>query len=131
MKNRMIKLLTVLVAVVAWSSSAYAACGKAEFVGTWDVTFADGNSCLLVLDSKGDIVASESICFDPFRGSTAPDSGTYSVGWDCSVSAMLVVEGNTIELAGQFAPRGRDTGAGRYVVPAYFLKGAFTMIRVQ
>lgn len=129
MKNRINRLLTTFVAVLAWSSSAYAGCNDAEFVGTWEVTFSDGNSCRLLLNRQGEVVANESRCYDPFRGSTAPDSGTYAVASDCSVNVNVVVEGVTVELAGQIS-RGRDTGAGRYLVPAYSVKGGFTLIRV-
>jgi len=129
MNNRINRLLTTFLAVLVWSSSAYAGCNNAEFSGTWDVTFSDGNSCRLLVNHQGEVDANESSCYDPFRGSTAPDSGTSAVASDCSVIVNLVVEGVTIELAGQIS-RGRDTGAGRYLVPAYWVKGGFTMIRV-
>ena len=129
MKNRMTTLLIGLAAALAWSSSAQAACNGAEFAGTWEVAFSDGNSCQLVLDMQGDLIAEESLCFDPFRGRTAPDSGSYAVASDCSVSAVLVVEGVTVEPAAQFA-RTRAIGAGRFVVPAYGFKGGVTMVRM-
>lgn len=129
MKTRTTSLLAILGAVLAWSPSAYSACPNAEFAGTWDFTFSDGNSCRLVLNLKGDVLAEESICYDPFRGTTPPDSGTFVTAGDCSITGNLVVEGLPIELAGQLA-RGRDTGAGRYLVPWFSVKGSFTMIRV-
>jgi len=129
MKSQAKGLVAGLAMVLAWSSSAYAACNGAEIVGAWDVTFSDGNSCVLLLDLHGDVIASESLCYDPFRGSTAPDSGTYTVAKDCSVHINLVVEGLPVDLAGRIA-RGRANGAGRYLVPAYSVKGAFTMVRL-
>ena len=129
MKNRINKLLITLVAVLAWGSNAYAGCNTEKFAGTWDVAFSDGNSCRLLLDSQGEVVANESACFDPFRGTTTPDSGNYAVANDCSISASIVVEGVTVELAGQFS-NGRNIGAGRYLVSAFFVKGGYTMIRV-
>jgi len=129
MKKPATTLLATLAAVLACSSSAYAGCNNAEFAGTWDVTFSDGNSCNLVLDLQGNVNAGESRCYDPFRGSTAPDSGDFSVANDCSVSINIVVEGVDVELAGQVA-RARASGAGRYLVPAYSVKGLFTMVRM-
>ena len=95
MKNQISKLLATFVAVLAWSSSAYAGCNNAEFVGTWEVAFSDGNSCRLLLNRQGEVDANESICFDPFRGAAAPDSGTYAVASDCSVSVNVVIGGST------------------------------------
>ena len=129
MKNQIRNLCITLLAVIGLGSTAYAGCDNAKFAGTWDVTFSDGNSCRLLLDIEGNVVASESACYDPFRGTTAPDSGTYAVAEDCSIDAALVVEGLSVELAGHFS-NGRNIGAGRYQVPAYFVKGSFTMIRV-
>jgi len=129
MKSQLMNLCITLVAVVGLSSNAVAGCDNAKFAGTWDVTFSDGNSCRLLFDMAGNVVAGESICYDPFRGTTPPDSGTYAVGEDCSIDAAIVVEGLSVELAGQFS-NGRNIGAGRYLVPAYGVKGGYTMIRV-
>lgn len=129
MKNRISKLMITVVAVLAWGSNAYAGCNNEKFAGTWDVAFSDGNSCRLLLDSQGEVIADESVCFDPFRGATSPDSGNYDVANDCSINAILVIEGATVELAGQFS-NGRNIGAGRFLVPAFFVKGGYTMIRV-
>lgn len=130
MKIRITSFWAALVAVLAWSPSAYSACPNEKFAGTWEVTFSDGNSCRLVLNREGDVLADESACYDPFRGTTAPDSGTFITARDCSVTGALVVEGLPIELAGQLAG-GRDTGAGRFLVPWFSIKGSFTMIRVR
>ena len=129
MRNEMRNLMIALIAVMGLSSTAYAGCDNAKFAGTWEVTFSDGNSCRLLLDIEGNVVASESTCYDPFRGATAPDSGDYAVAEDCSIEAAIVVEGVDIELFGQFS-NGRNIGAGRYLVPAYYVKGGYTMVRV-
>lgn len=129
MKNQVTTLLATVAAALAWSSSAYAGCNNAEVVGIWDVTFSDGNSCDLVLELNGNVIAEESICYDPFRGATAPDSGSFDVAQDCSVSIDIVVEGLPVELDGRIA-RGRASGAGRYVVWPFFVKGGFTMVRI-
>ena len=129
MRNRIRNLLIALVTVIGLSSTAYAGCDNAKFAGTWEVTFSDGNSCRLLLDIDGNVLASESTCYDPTRGTTAPDSGNYSVAEDCSIEAVIVVEGLDVELFGQFS-NGRNIGAGRYLVPAYYVKGGYTMVRV-
>jgi hypothetical protein len=129
MKNRVTTMLAALAAVFAWSSSAHAGCNNAEVVGTWDVTFSDGNSCSLRLNLDGNVIADESVCYDPFRGSTTPDSGTFDVASDCSVSIDIVVEGLPVDLDGRIA-RGRASGAGRYVVSYFGVKGLFTMVRM-
>lgn len=128
MTSRIIHLLVAIVAALVFSTSAYAGCTNAQFAGTWEMVFSDGNSCELVVNRVGDVVADESICFDPFRGATEPDSGALIVAEDCSVSGTLVVEGAPVSLAGRIA-RGRDSGAGRYQV-LEFVKGSFTMIRM-
>jgi len=130
MKNRLNILLITLVSVLAWGSSAYAGCTNAQFAGTWDVTFSDGNSCTFLVDKQGDVIADESICNDPFRGTTAPDSGSFAVAEGCSFEAGIVVEGIPIELAG-YISRGRDTGAGSFVLRDFFLKGGITLVRLQ
>ena len=129
MNNRINKLLITVIAVLACGSNAWAGCNNQKFAGTWDVAFSDGNSCRLVLDPQGEVIADESTCFDPFRGTTTPDSGSYDVANDCSISANIVVEGVPVELAGQFSS-GRNIGAGRFLVPAFFVKGGYTMVRV-
>ena len=139
MRNRINKLLATFIAVLVWSSSAYAGCNNAQFAGTWDVVFNDGNSCKLVLNMDGDVLIagdrSQSVCYDPFRGVTEPDAGTVSVGSDCLANISLVVEGVTIEMLGRIA-NPRNIGAGGYLVffPGYeqpVAKGAFTMIRAE
>ena len=128
MKRQIHGVSALLVAGMMWGSGAYASCTNAEFSGTWELAFSDGNSCRLVVDKQGEVIAPASACFDPFRGSTAPDSGTIVVGSDCSATGSIVVEGVTVELAAQIA-RTRDSGAGRYLVPAYAVKGAISLIR--
>ena len=139
MKNRFNKLLATVVAVLVWGSSAYAGCTNAQFAGTWDVVFADGNSCKLVLNDDGDVLIagdrSQSVCFDPFRGVTEPDAGTVAVGNDCLANINLIVEGVTIEMLARIA-NPRNIGAGGYLVfvpgvPTPVDKGAFTMIRAE
>lgn len=139
MKRRITSFLIVLVAVLAWSSSAYARCTNAQFSGTWDIVFSDGNSCSLVVNKEGEVLTepdrSLSTCFDPFRGETAPDSGTIAVTSDCVASFDLVVEGLNIEMYGRIA-KTRDTGAGFYLTflsydPLEVVKGSFNMIRVK
>jgi hypothetical protein len=139
MKNRINRLLATFLTVLAWSSSAYAGCTNTQFAGTWDVVFADGNSCRLVLDNDGDVLISgdrnQSVCFDPFRGVTEPDSGTVVVGSDCVANFSLSVEGVTIEMLGRIA-NPRTIGAGGFLifvpgVPDPVAKGAFTMVRAE
>ena len=139
MKMRVINFLLVSIAILAWSSSAYAGCTNAQFAGTWDVVFADGNSCRLVLNEAGDVLIagdrSQSVCFDPFRGVAEPDSGTVAVGSDCLANFSLIVEGATIEMLGRIA-NPRNIGAGGFLVfvpgvPNPVAKGAFTMIRAD
>lgn len=139
MKHRINKLLATFLAVLVWSSSAYAGCTNAQFAGTWDVVFTDGNSCKVVVDRAGEVLIagdrSQSVCFDPFRGVTEPDSGTVSVGSDCLANISLVVEGVTVEMLGRIASP-RNIGAGGFLifVPGVdnpVAKGAFTMIRAE
>jgi hypothetical protein len=139
MKNRISKLLATCVAVLVWSSSAFAGCNNAQFAGTWDVVFNDGNSCKLVFNMDGDVLIagdrSQSLCYDPFRGVTEPDAGTVSVGSDCLANINLIVEGATLELLGRIA-NPRNIGVGGYLVfiPGVeqpVVKGAFTMVRAE
>ena len=139
MKNRMSKLLATFAAVLVFGSNAYAGCTNAQFAGTWDVVFTDGNSCKLVVDGAGDVFIagdrSESVCFDPFRGVTEPDAGTVAVGSDCLANISLVVEGVTVEMIARIA-NPRNIGAGGFVilvpgVSSPVAKGAFTMIRAE
>ena len=139
MKNRISKLLATFLAVLVWSSSAYARCTNAQFAGTWDVVFTDGNSCKLVVNAAGDILIagdrSQSVCYDPFRGVTEPDSGTVSVGSDCLANINLGVEGVTLEMLGRIA-NPRNIGAGGFLIfiPGVsnpVVKGSFTMIRAE
>ena len=102
MKSRPIILLTILVAMVAWSSSAYAGCADARFSGTWEVVFSDGKSCSLVLNREGEVLTdpdrSPSTCLGPFRGETAPDSGTHAETDECDVEFNLLVEGIELQM---------------------------------
>lgn len=136
MKSRMTKLLATFVVGLASVSSAYAGCTNAQFAGTWEAVFSDGNSCSFVLNKDGDVLIDElnlSVCFDPFRGATAPDEGSYGVTSDCSVTFDLVVEGVNIQMYGRLSEP-RNMGAGFFVafVPDVFAdKGAFNLVRVQ
>jgi len=139
MRSRTSKLLATVVAILVLGSNAYAGCTNAQFAGTWDVVFSDGNSCTLVVNDGGDVLIagdrSQSVCFDPFRGATEPDSGTVAVGSDCLANIDLGVEGVTVEMIGRIA-NPRNIGAGGFVVvvpgvPNPVAKGAFTMIRAE
>lgn len=139
MKGRITSFLATVV-LLAWGSSAYAACTSAQFAGTWDVVFSDGNSCRLVLTKDGDVLTnpdrSLSTCFDPFRGETAPDSGTYDIARTCDAHFSLVIEGLFVEMYGRIA-QPRNVSAGFYVIletqepPSALAKGSFTMIRAN
>jgi hypothetical protein len=136
MKSGINKLLAILVVGLAWCSSAYAGCTNATLAGTWEVVFADGNSCRLVLDKEGGVLIDElnlSVCFDPFRGTTAPDEGSYGVTSDCAVNFNLVVEGLNVQMYGRLTEP-RNIGAGFFVafVPdVYSAKGSFNLVRVE
>jgi hypothetical protein len=136
MKGRFIKLCAALLALLAWSSSVYAGCTNAQIAGSWDVVFSDGNSCRLVLDTEGAVLIdglSLSICFDPFRGTTAPDEGAYAVAPDCSITFDVKVEGANLQMFGRLTAA-RKFGAGFYVlfVPEVFAdKGSFNLMRVE
>ena len=133
MKSRTGSLIASFVVLFVCSANAYAGCTNAQFAGTWDVVFSDGNACHLVVDSDGTVITnsdfSQSTCFDPFRGSTVPNSGAVVVATDCSVTFALVVEGFPLEMYGRIA-KTRDTGAGIYIL-AGPSKGSFNMIRVE
>lgn len=125
----MSKILVTMIVVFGLGSNAYAACAVKKLVGPWDVAFSDGNSCRLHLTTTGDINVNKSSCYDPFRGVTIPDSGSFEITKECEISATLSVEGLVVDLAGQLAMN-RILGAGGFVVPAFEVKGGFTMIRL-
>ncbi|MGI9263602.1 MAG: hypothetical protein ACR2QU_01655 [Gammaproteobacteria bacterium] len=130
MTNKINKVLITLVAMLACASNAYAGCTNPKFFGAWDVQFSDGTSCRLVLGRGGEVLADKSVCYDPSRGATAPDSGSYAVvPKDCEISASVVVQGVTIDLEGVFAID-RNTGHGRFLVPAFAVMGGYSMIRM-
>jgi hypothetical protein len=137
MRNQFKSLLAVFVMLLASGMAAHAGCTNEQFAGTWDVVFSDGNSCRLVLTAEGEVLAnpdrSLSTCFDPFRGETAPDSGSFDVASECLVTFALEVEGNEIQMVGRIA-KTRDIGAGGYVVLLdefpYAQKGSFNMIKI-
>jgi len=136
MDSRIAKFLATLLVGLAWVSSAYAGCTNAQLAGTWEVVFSDGNSCRLVVDKEGEVLIDEldlSVCFDPFRGATAPDEGSSAVTSDCSVTFDLVVEGVNVQMYGRLSEP-RNVGAGFYVafVPDVFAdKGSFNLVRVE
>jgi len=137
MESRINRLFLTLIAALAISANANAGCTSTQFAGAWDVAFSDGNSCRLVVDQEGDVLIepdrSQSTCFDPFRGVTVPDEGSYSVSKDCTVSFALIVEGATVELYGRVV-QPRIFGTGIYVtyIPEVFAeKGSFNMVRVK
>ncbi len=129
MKMRVINFLLVSIAILAWSSSVYAGCTKAQVSGIWETAFSNGNSCRLKLNSKGVIVTKASVCFDPSQGAAAPDSGSLPVKGSCLAEGNIVIQGVTTELAIQFATD-RNTAAGRYLDPVTGEKGSVVMIRV-
>lgn len=144
MTTRMTGLLATIFALLVWGPNAQAACTAAQFAGTWDVVFSDGNSCRLILDRDGSLLTapdrSLSTCMDPFLGVTAPDGGGYEVDSSCGAGFVLVVEDQVVEMFGRIA-QPRNISAGYYLlysaadyVPnesSPFAKGAFTMIRAE
>jgi len=134
MKIQTRSVAAFIVLLLGWGTSAYAGCTNAQFAGTWDVAFSDGNVCSLVIDADGNVLTnpdrSLSTCFDPFRGETAPDSGTVEITSDCLANFDLWVEGAEIQMGGRIA-KTRDIGAGIYVIPAYAMKGSFNMVRAK
>ena len=137
MESRVNRLLATLIVALAVSANAYAGCTNTQFAGAWDVVFSDGNSCRLVVDKEGEVLIeddkSQSTCFDPFRGVTVPDEGSYSVSGDCSVSFQLAVEGATVEMYGRvIQPRIFGTGLFVTYIPDVFAaKGSFNMARAK
>jgi hypothetical protein len=129
MINRLINAFITAIAILAFSSSAFAGCTKAQVSGTWEAVFSNGNSCKLRLNTRGGIVTGSSVCFDPDLGATAPDSGSLPVRKDCLAEGEIVVQGVVIELAIQFSAD-HGTGAGRYREPVSLAKGSLVMIRV-
>ena len=134
MKIQKGSLAAFFVLLLGWGTTAYAGCTNEQFAGTWDVAFSDGNVCNLIIDSEGNVLTSSdnslSTCFDPFRGTTAPDSGSVAVADECLANIVLVVEGAEIQMGARIA-KTRDIGAGIYVIPIVPVKGSFTMIRAK
>ena len=129
MKSRLINAFLATIAILAFSSSAYAGCSKAQVSGIWEVAFSDGNSCRLKLNNVGKIITGSSVCFDPTLGAAPPDSGTLPVKGNCLADGQIVIQGVIITLAIQFATD-RNTGGGRYFIEATSAKGSVIMIRV-
>ena len=143
MKSRITSVLATVFVLLIWGPNAYAGCTNAQFAGTWDVVFADGNSCRLILNKSGEVLTnpdrSLSTCFDPFRGETAPDWGGYEVDSSCGVGFALGIEDQVVEIYGRIA-QPRNVAAGFYLLypdPDYppvveaQEKGAITMIRAD
>ena len=122
-------LASIVGLTLGWSSASYAGCAPPQVSGVWEVAFSDGNACRLKLLNNGSINASASICFDPDRGATEPDSGKIKVKADCFAEGEIVVEGVAVELPVQFS-HDRSMAAGRYRVSADGSKGSVVMIRV-
>ncbi len=114
---------------LGFSSAGYAGCAPPQMTGIWEVAFSDGNSCRLKLNSNGSLNVNQSVCYDPDRGSTVPDSGNIKTKANCFAEGELVVEGFTVELPVQFS-QGRGMAAGRYRVTADGTKGSVVMVRV-
>ena len=129
MKSRISRLLTTFAAMLVWSSSAYAGCTESQTSGTWETAFSSGNSCVLKLNTKGEIVTGKSECFDPNLGAAAPDSGKLPVKSTCSATGYVVVQGVKIRLFVQIATD-RSVAAGRYLVPSSGEKGSVVMVRL-
>ena len=121
--------LSALGAALVFSSASYAGCTPPQVSGVWEVAFSDGNSCRLVLRPNGTINADDSVCFDPDRGTGAPDSGQLKVKGNCFAEGEIVLGGISVELPVQFS-NDRTTGAGRYRVSADGTKGSVVLIRV-
>ncbi len=114
---------------LGFSSTGHAGCLPPQLTGFWEMAFSDGNSCRLKLNSNGVINVDQSVCYDPNRGATAPDSGNLKVQPNCFAEGELVVEGFTIELPVQFS-QSRGMAAGRYRVTADGTKGSVVLVRV-
>ena len=122
-------LLSMFGLTMGLSSAAYAGCTPPQLTGIWEVAFSDGNSCRLKLNSNGSINVDKSVCYDPDRGTSVPDSGTLKTQANCFAEGELVIGGFAIELPVQFA-QNRGMAAGRYRVSADGTKGSVMMVRV-
>ena len=111
------------------SSTTHAGCVKNQITGIWETFFSDGNSCKLKINGRGEVIASASLCYDPDRGVTQPDSGSLVIEENCAALGILVIEGVTVELGAQFAVD-RSTAGGVYVIPDFGAKGSFSMVRL-
>ena len=72
-----------------WCTGASAACLQPQVTGIWEAAFSDGNSCRLRVMPNGNVSAADSVCYDPDRGSTTPESGRLKVKADCSSEGEL------------------------------------------
>ena len=129
MNKRMSKLLITLIVVFGLGTNAYAGCGKGKLAGPWDISFSDGNQCVLRFNSSGDVNVNKSICYDPFLGAIAPDSGSFATTKDCTITVNFVNQGVAVEMSGQFS-LDRNLASGGYVLPDFEIKGSFIMIRL-
>ena len=129
MKKSTRYLLVIFLVSFTWSSSSYAGCVKNQITGIWETFFSDGNACKLKINGKGEVVAAASLCFDPDRGVTIPDSGALVIAENCSALGDVVINGVRIELGAQFAVD-RSSAAGVYYVPVDGAKGSFSMVRL-
>ena len=127
-KNKFL-LASVVGLTLGWNSASFAGCTPAQVSGVWEMAFSDGNSCRLRLAGNGSIKAASSVCYDPDRGATEPDSGNLKVDGNCFAEGEMVVEGAVIELPVQFS-NDRTTAAGRYRFSEDGTKGMVVLIRV-
>ncbi len=129
MITRKATLATLLGLAMGISSASYAACTSPQLTGTWEAAFSDGNSCRLKIKSNGQLDAANSVCYDPDRGTTVPDSGVFKPKANCFIEGELVIGGFSVEVPVQVS-QGRGVAAGRYRVDADGTKGSVFMVRV-
>ena len=129
MNSNKTSLAAVLGLALGFSPVGHAACSSPQTSGIWEVAFSNGSSCRLKVNINGTINVDKSVCYDPDRGVTTPESGLFKPNASCFAEGELVVEGVTVEVPVQYSQE-RSMAAGRYRISADGSKGSVMMVRV-
>ena len=110
---------------VAYGSTAFAACNRANVAGTWSIYFGIGPvaRCTLKTHRSGPAIASGSYCYLPGVISSIPLTGSLSLGSNCHVAGNLGI--NTTELSiDAWISKDRDSISGMVWNPLNSLEGS-------
>lgn len=105
-------LSMILMAIIAntYLPSAYAACTRIDFTGTWQL-FTDNTRCALVIPAIGTTISPTSKCYTLGKPARVL-SGTLTMASTCQLTGKIKLGSDPVQTISAWISKGKDSMSG-------------------